>query len=141
MALPETTARFPVVMLYDHFNSVGKAMATYSHLTRELENEFTPDLRIWRMDVATSAQYSAEANDDIAAAEVIIMAMRGNQPFPAAFQHWKGGSVPGVVGSPHGIIALIGSEGSPDPAPDTWDSVLRDSATQIHPEMFVYEER
>jgi hypothetical protein len=141
MALPETTARFPVVMLYDHFNSVAKAMATYSYLTHELENEFTPDLRIWRMDDATSVQYSAQANDDIAAAEVIIMTMRGDEPFPAAFRHWKSGISHEGLASPHAVIAMIGSVDDVDPAADTWNSVLRGAATRIHPEVFVYEPR
>ena len=69
---------FPVVMLYDNYESVGKAMATYSQLTHELEGDFQPDLRIWRLDVALSPECSAEANRDIEAAEVIIMTVHGN---------------------------------------------------------------
>jgi hypothetical protein len=139
--MAQPTVRFPVVMLYDHFNSVGKGMATYSYLAHELENEFTPDLRIWRMDVATSAEFSAAANDDIAAAEVIIMTIRGDEPFPAAFRHWKPGADHGGLASPHAVIALIGSVDNVDPAADTWNSVLCDAATRIHPEVFVYEPR
>lgn len=139
MAPPDTAAKFPVVVLYDHFRSVGKAMATYSHLTRELESDFKPDLRIWRMDVATSAEFSAQASDDIAAAEVIIMTVRGDQPCPEAFLHWTRGAAHGGVAPPHAIVALIGSVDVPEPAAGTWGSVLRAAATQIHPEVFVYE--
>jgi hypothetical protein len=141
MAQRETAAKFPVVMLYDHFDSVGKAMATYSHLTRELEDEYEPDLSVWCIEDAASAEYSTLANQDIAAAEVIIMTVRGDEPFPAAFQHWKGGTEEGGVAPPNAIIALIGSADNPDPAADTWNSVLRGAATQIHPEVFVYEPR
>ncbi len=139
MARLETAARFPVVMLYDHFESVGKAMATYSHLKRELKDDYEPDLSVWCIEDATSAEYSARANRDIAAAEVIIMTVRGDEPFPAALQHWKGEADRGGVEPPHAIIALIGSVDGPEPAAGTWNSVLRSAATQIHPEVFVYE--
>lgn len=133
----ETAAVFPVVMLYDHFDSVGNAMATYSHLTRELEDEFQPDLRVWCIEDATSPEYSVQANKDIAAAEVIIMTVRGDEPFPAAFQHWKGGTGQAGCAPPRTIIALIGAADGPEPAADTWNSVLRG----IHPEVFVCEAR
>src|SRR5471030_2774487 len=130
MAQPETAAKFPVVMLYDHFDSVGKAMATYSHLTRELEEEYDPDLSVWCIEDAASAEYSAQANKDIAAAEVIIMTVRGDEPFPAAFHHWKGGVEDGGIAPPKAIVALIGTADNPAPAADSWNSVLRGAATQ-----------
>lgn len=141
MALPETAARFPVVMLYDHFHSVSTAMATYSHLMRELDSDFQPDLRVWNIEDATSPEFSAQANDDIAAAEVIIMTVRGDEPCPAAFQHWKGGVYRGGGAPPQAVIALIDSVDGPEPAADSWRGVLRSAATQIHPEVFVYEPR
>src|SRR6185295_7115997 len=95
---------------------------TYSHLTRELEHDdYQPDLRVWRIDDATSGAFSTEANDDIAAAEVIIMTIRGDVPFPAAFQHWLGDGASGSVGMPHGIITLIRPEEGPDPGADSWN--------------------
>ena len=137
----ETAAKFPVVMLYDHFHSVGRAMATYSHLARELESEYEPDLRVWCIEDATSAEYSAQASKDIAAAEVIIMTVRGDEPFPEAFQHWKRGADQAGHAPPRAIIALIGSVDDPEPAADSWNSLLRGTATQIHPEVFVCEPR
>jgi hypothetical protein len=62
-----TADKFNVVILYDCFTSVGRAMAAYLHLTRELENELTPELRIWRVDVATSPECATQANGDIEA--------------------------------------------------------------------------
>lgn len=140
MASPcEIAESFPVVMLYDHFSSVSVAMATYNRLTRELEGEFKPELRVWRMDVATSPEFSAEANDDIAAAEVIILTVRGDQPWPTAFLHWKEGAVEGGAVSPHAIIVLLEATAGPLSTVESWNSVLRSAATQIHPEVFVYE--
>lgn len=139
MSSPSSARNFPVVMLYDNYESVGKAMATYSQLTHELENDFQPDLRIWRLDVALSPECSAAANHDIEAAEVIIMTVHGNEPCPPEFLHWKEG-MGGGAGVPHrAIIAILESTGEPLPETDTWSSVLRGVATEIHPELFVCE--
>lgn len=135
----QSSSHFPVVMLYDNLESVGKAMATYSQLTRELDSDFKPDLRIWRLDVALSPEFSAEANHDIEAAEVIIMTVHGNEACPPAFQHWKAGTGDGR-GVPHrAIIAILEPTGDVVPVTDTWSSVLRGVATEIHPELFVCE--
>jgi len=136
---PPSVKNFPVVMLYDSFESVGKAMATYSQLTQELDSEFKPDLRIWRLDVALSSECSVEANHDIEAAEVIIMTVHGNEPCPPEFLHWKEGTG-GGAGVPHrAIIAILESTGDAIPDTDTWSSVLRGVGTEIHPELFVCE--
>ena len=134
-----SSENFPVVMLYDNLESVGKAMATYSQLTHELDADFKPDLRIWRLDVALSPEFSAQANHDIEAAEVIIMTVHGNEPCPPAFQHWKAGAG-GGSGVPHrAIIAILESTDKPASATESWSSVLRGVATEIHPELFVCE--
>lgn len=143
MAACETVEEFPVVMLYDHLSSVGAAMDTFTHLTHELEADFKPELKVWRMDDAASPEFSARANADFAAAEVIIVTVRGNQPWPEAFLQWKEGAGEGIAsGSPHAIVALIeaGDDG-PSSATVSWNSVLRSAATQIHPEVFVYESK
>lgn len=140
MATCETVEEFPVVMLYDHLSSLGAAMATYAHLTHELEAEFKPELKVWSMDEAASPEHSAKANADIAAAEVILVTVRSNHPWPEAFLHWKKGTRSDGSASPHGVVALIeaGDDG-PLPTTGSWNNVLRSSATQIHPEVFVYE--
>jgi hypothetical protein len=143
--MPATTTgdaieQFRVVLLYDRFPAAGRALATYSHLAHDLEHEFKPDLRVWRMDLAASEAFAARANDDISAAELIIVAVSGNEPCPAAFRHWSGGAVPGGSASPHGIIALVGADAGTDRIEGTWNSVLQGGATQIHPDVFVYNE-
>ena len=49
---------FDVVILYDHFASAGRAMTAYGLLRQELESELTPAPRIWRIDVAASAEFA-----------------------------------------------------------------------------------
>ena len=65
MSSCNTAEKLNVVILYDRFTSVGRAMAAYSHLTRELESEFIPELRIWRVDVATLPECATQADEDI----------------------------------------------------------------------------
>jgi len=143
MPAPDTNEKFPVVMLYDHLSSVGAAIATYSQLSRELAREFVTELRVWRMDDATSADYSEAANADIAAAEVIILSVRGNPPWPEKFLHWMAGAEDRGEPGPHGVVTLITSADCEVPAgggeEGCWNHVLRSAATAIHPEVFVYE--
>lgn len=143
MTTCETSEKFPVVMLYDHLSSVNAAMSTFSHLTDEFGAEYKPELRIWRMDDAASPEFIGEANADIAAAELIILAVRGKQPWPAAFLHWKDGPRLGqqaAIAAPRAIVALIETDvdGSPVTT-SSGDGALRSVATQIHPEVFVHE--
>jgi len=140
MTACEPVERISVVMLYDHFPSIGVAMSTYSHLVHDLESEVTPELRVWRVDEAIAAEFSAEADGDIAAADVIILAVRGDQPFPAAFAHWKDGPGSARGTAPHAIIVLIDTAEQAHDADWDWNLALRSAATQIHPEVFVCEE-
>lgn len=110
-------------------------MVTYSHLARELEDTCTLDLRLWRLDVAVAPEYSAHVEHDIETAELIIIAVRGSQPCPPAFQRWK--CADGV--SHCAIIAFTDGPEALAPALGSWDSVLRTAATPIHPEIFVWE--
>ncbi|MBI4624039.1 MAG: hypothetical protein HY736_12595 [Verrucomicrobia bacterium] len=85
------------------------------------------------------AEFAAEADRDIEAADVIIMAVHGGQPCPPAFHRWKTGTGVGL-GVPHrAVIAITETADEPAPAAETWNSVLRGSATQIHPEIYVWD--
>ncbi|HEY4247024.1 MAG TPA: hypothetical protein VGM64_09225 [Lacunisphaera sp.] len=143
MTTCETTEKFPVVMLYDHLSSVNAAMSTFSHLTDELATEFEPELRVWRMDDAASPEFISEANADITAAELVILTVRGKQPWPDAFLHWKEGPRTGqhaAIASPQAIVALIETDADGLPvAGESGNVALRSVATQIHPEVFVHE--
>jgi hypothetical protein len=138
-----TIEKFPVVMLYDHLSSVNAAMSTFSHLTDELAAEFEPELRVWRMDDAASPEFISEANADITAAELVILTVRGKQPWPDAFLHWKEGPGNGqhpAIASPQAIVALIETDADGLPvASDGGNCTLRSIATQIHPGVFVHE--
>ncbi len=126
-----------VVILYERLAYVKKAVTTYLHLTRDLAGEYSPDFRLWRIDLALEPEFSAEAERDLADAEVIIMAIHGHQPCPPEFQRWKNGA--GHLGgpAPHAVIALIEVSDEPKPAAESWSELLQCAATQIHAEVFV----
>ncbi len=135
-----TAEKLHIVILYENLRYVGKAMATYLHLVRELGDEFTPDFHLWRLDVAAETGCAEEVERDIAAAGVIIVAISGHQPCPPVFQRWRSGDRDGKAGlAACAIIALVeGSEGR-TPVVGSWNGFLRVNATQIHPEVFVWD--
>lgn len=139
MSPSPATEAFHIVVLYEHSTLVGKAMATCSHLRRELGDAFVLDFRIWRIDLATSAEHAAQADHDIAAADVIVIGVAGNEPCPPAFRRWRDAALSGDGGPHRAIIAITEGVDEPGPPGETWNNVLRSGATQIHPEIFVCE--
>ena len=139
MTASESTERIRVVILYDRLESVGKAMTAYAHFTRGLECECRPELAVWRLDVATSAEFAVKADYDIACAEIVLMAVRGSEPCPPAFQHWRERAWQDEGAPPRIWIAIVVAAEEPAPVAATWHNALRLSATQIHPEIFVWE--
>ena len=134
--LRRTTAEIlPVVILYERLARVGGAMATYLHFREEMAEDFAPDFRLWRIDLALEPAFVEEAERDLAAAEVIILALDSRQPCPSAFRRWADGAGHGGGRPPHGIFALM--ETSDETRAGSWCSLLRDTATQIHSEVFV----
>ncbi|MCE0498169.1 MAG: hypothetical protein LV481_09520 [Methylacidiphilales bacterium] len=130
MSSCNTAEKFNVVILYDRFTSVGRAMAAYSHLTRELESEFIPVLRIWRVDVATLPECASQADEDIEAAEMVIMAVRNVQPCPPAFVRWMEGSRGdnGCGLTKRALIAIIEAPDQAAPSADAWNTFARGEA-------------
>jgi hypothetical protein len=138
MSSCENTDKFNVVILYDHVASVGRAMAAYACLTRELENEITPELRIWRIDIATLPECAAQADDDIRAAEMVIMAVRGNQPCPAGFHRWSEETA-GYLGlAQRALIALVDAVDEPARSAGTWHCMIRKIVEQIQLDVFLW---
>ena len=126
-----------VVILYERLGYVSKAVATYLQLTRDLGDEFSPDFRLWRIDLTLEPAFTAEAERDFADADVIIVAAHGRQRCPPEFQRWKYGVGHGGGLAPHAVIALMDGSDEPAPAAESWGGLLHDSATQIHAEVFV----
>jgi len=134
-----TVEKFKVVILYERLSYVSRAMATCRHLMRELEDDYAPDFCLWRIENALTPAWAAEAERDIAAAEVIIMAVDGRQRCPLAFQRWKGGAGHEGGQPPHAIISLMAASDDSSPEAGSWSNVLRGTATQINSEVFVCE--
>ena len=130
---------FHVVVLYERSTLVGKAMATCSHLRHELGDAFDLDFRLWRIDLATSPEHAVQADHDIAAADVIVIGVAGNEPCPPAFRRWRDAALSGDGGPHRAIIAIAEGGDEPGLSGETWNNVLRGGATQIHPEIFVCE--
>jgi hypothetical protein len=131
-----TNGRFRVVLLYDRLVSAGRAMATYGPLVRALEDDFKPDLRIWRMETAAAPEFAAQAAADLAAAELIVVAAGTDGSCPPAIRDLLDGV---AAGRPRGILALVGPAEGPAAGDADWDRALRGVATEIHPGVFVFQ--
>jgi len=126
-----------VVILYERLGYVSKAVATYLQLTRDLGEECSPDFRLWRIDLTLEPAFTAEAERDIADADVIIVAANGRQRCPSEFLRWKSGVGHGGGLAPQAVIALMDGSDEPAPAAESWSGLLHEAATQIHAEVFV----
>jgi len=133
-----TVEKLHVVILYESMRYVGKAMAASLHLVQELADDFTPDFHLWRLDMVVEPACAMEAERDLAAAGVIIVAINGNQPCPPVFERWWGGRDRKASLPSRAIIALVEASEGPAPASGSWNHLLRAAATQIHPEVFVW---
>lgn len=138
MSYCEAIQKFNVVILYDHVASAGRAMAAYSQLTRELDAGLVPELSIWRTDVAVSLECSTQAFVDIAYAEIVIVAVRGSQPCPAAFQRWIEGPAEDCGPPKNALIAIIDANDDFDLSPGTWNCILRGTAAKPRPDFFLW---
>lgn len=130
-----------VVILYERLAFVGRASATYLNLTQGLLEEYSPDYRLWRVDLTLEPAFAGEAERDLAEADVIIMAIDGRKPHPPEFQCWTNGTGHRGGPGPRAILALMKASDDPEAPPGSWSGLLHASATQIHPEVFVFEPR
>jgi hypothetical protein len=128
-----------VVILYDRLADISKASATYLQLTRDLSDEYSPDFRLWRIDLTLESAFCFEAERDFAEADVIIVAVDGHQKCPPEFQRWRNGAGHEGGRGPHAVIALMDPVDEVQPEAETWGGLLHDAATQIHSEVFVCE--
>jgi hypothetical protein len=129
---------FNVLILYDQFASVGRAMAAYLHISRELGDEFVTELSVWRIDVAASPEHAARAEDEIRTAELVILAVCGSQTCPVELQRWTEGAVGGGCLPKQALIVLGEEDKEPAQSVGTWNSVLRSAAAQSKLNVFLW---
>lgn len=139
MATCETIEKFPVVILYDHFSSVKAAMKTYANLARELAGWFCPQLRTWRLETAPPFEFSAQAWADLARAEVIIVTVRGDQPWAKGFLPSSAYADQGGFAPPHAIVVYLDNSEEAYGGEDA-DGSVDSTVTRIHPEVFFCED-
>lgn len=114
-------------------------MAAYWLLGRELKGKFEPELRAWRIDVATLSEYATQAADDIAAADVLIMALRASQPFSTALLRWAGKTSDGCCGVPRrALIAIVEETAAPAKAAESRKSPTHGELAQTRTDVILW---
>ncbi len=138
MSPDENTGIFNVVIFYDHRASVGPAMMAYSHVTREMESEYKTGLRIWRLDVATSPECAPQANDDIDAAEMVIMSVHESRSCPDAILRWPERADRGDGLPQRALIGRAETADKPALSSGIWNCIRRGIAAQIRLDIFLW---
>jgi hypothetical protein len=136
---PSHAQAFQVVVLYDHSQAARLGLTAYSHLSRELESEFVLNLHIWRIDVAVSSDYAADANADIARADMVILAVRDRKACVAACLHWTGKADCFDGKRRQALVAIIDSEQEISPATATWSDDLQSTFEKTQADVFFWQ--
>jgi hypothetical protein len=133
-----SAGNFNVVILYDYLEAARLAAAAYAHLARELETEFSVKLHIWRIDVADSADCVQYADDDIAAADMVILAVRDTDSCLSACRKWTDKPRDRLGLPRQALVAIIADEQKAPLTTGTWDDVLRSTIEKTPLDAFLW---
>ncbi len=130
---------FNVVILYDKPAAGGLAVGLYGRLMNELADDCLPELRVWRLDMAAAAELSPEANRDLAAADLIVIAAHGRQTCPSTLRCPPDRT--GPLDEPPGqaLVVLLEVAGEPDPTSGAWIELLRPTVARRRTEFFEWK--
>lgn len=84
----EVNSAFNVVIAYEDFETGQNARKTYDFLVEHLGNEFCLNNQMWKFDVLAMPKLREIAANDAAAADLILVALRGNNELPAEVREW-----------------------------------------------------
>ena len=76
---------FNVVILYDEIAAGRLAMAFHTWLIGNLPDACQPELSLWRFDVAANPEIALKVNQNLAAADLILIAGHSRQACPLRF--------------------------------------------------------
>lgn len=79
---------FNVVTVYEDFETGQNARKTYDFLAEHLGNEFRLNNQMWKFDVLAMPKLKEMAASDAAAADIILVAMRGTNDLPTEVREW-----------------------------------------------------
>ncbi len=109
---------FNIVILYDEIAAGRLGMELYARLVRSLADECQPELSLWRFDIVATPEIPPEVNQNLTAADLILILGRSRQACPLRF--WHG---PDRTGQPedslsHVLVAFLEVSGEADPTSD-----------------------
>lgn len=84
----EVNSTLNVVIAYEDLETGKRAMKTYDYMVEQLGNQCLFTNQMWKFDVLTVPKLQEIAAKDAAAAEIIIVSARGENPLPAQVKGW-----------------------------------------------------
>jgi hypothetical protein len=101
-----------VVIAYDNLQTAKRAEAIYERLAERLGESFDFEQHLWRFDVLEEERFRAEAAQDAAAADILIVATMNDAQLPAAVQSWLEASLQQHRGV-SALVALLQHQSAP----------------------------
>lgn len=84
----EANPAFNVVIAYEDFETGQHARKTYDFLVEHLGEEFCLHNQMWKFDVLAMPKLREMAASDAAAADIVMVAVRGSNELPAEVKEW-----------------------------------------------------
>jgi hypothetical protein len=81
-------ARFRVTLATENATASRRAQALYDRLARRLSTHIEFSQRAWEFQQLESASLRKTAAREAARSDMIVMALRGNQPLPESVRSW-----------------------------------------------------
>jgi hypothetical protein len=119
-AIPETARwepKFPfdLVVAYEDTTTRNRAMQLYDHLAQQLLDDFDFQVSWWKLDHLENLKLCEQAADAAAAANMVVVSLRGNHPLPPAFDRWLQIWTPRRASQKSALVMLLGAnEQDPD---------------------------
>jgi hypothetical protein len=87
-AFKNPTERLQGVLIYEDFKTGTRAKDVCDHLLYQIEIDTEIDLALWRFDMLLDAELSANAANQAASADIVVLSAHGNTDLPPAVKRW-----------------------------------------------------
>jgi len=126
-----------VVIACDSSNAGQRAIGLLDELARRAVDGLSFIPRLWPFELLAKTVWRTVATHEAVDAAILIVAADSAQPFPPSIRHWTEGVIQRKRGTPGAVIALLGPEGTSDPAATRRVEELRSLARQAGLDFFV----
>src|SRR5438874_10084519 len=103
---PEITRTLNIITLFEDVTTGKRGKQVYDYLESHLGGDFEFNHQVWKLDVLSTPSLRELAAKDVAAADILIMSVRGDRQLLPEVKSWLDVWV-GQRGSPIALVALF----------------------------------